>query len=222
MVKRKSATMSNIIIMRGIKKRWFLKEVSVGRGLITAYALLSLEPRGTLFVNSGMKSKKMAPPYRVMLHNDNAQVPMKVIPGMTVDIDVNVMQEAHHNRLEVVIICDQVDAEDHYKQLRVISKQPMSFAMRTRIALVPHIEGFVPDHVSTVVKGTPIMCEALGQVVLDWRSQDNITIVIADFGRTNWQSVPVQQQNIIFELGQAFVTLGIVSFGIWMTSMLGS
>lgn len=40
--------------------------------------------------------------------------------------------------------------------------------------------------------------------------------------RTNWQSVPVQQQNIIFELGQAFATLGIVSFGIWMTSMLGS
>lgn len=64
-------------------------------------------------------------------------------------------------------------------------------------------------------------CEALGQVALDRRSQDNITIVIADFGRTNWQSVPIQQQNIIFELGQAFATLGIVSFGIWMTSMLG-
>ncbi|KAL8131395.1 uncharacterized protein LOC141711578 [Apium graveolens] len=30
--------------------------VSVGRGLITAYALLSLEPRGTLFVKPGMES----------------------------------------------------------------------------------------------------------------------------------------------------------------------
>ncbi|KAL1824021.1 hypothetical protein ACET3Z_010799 [Daucus carota] len=65
-------------------------------------------------------------------------------------------------------------------------------------------------------------CEALGQVALDRRSQDNITIVLADFGRTNWESVPIQQQNIFFELGQAFATLGIVSFGIWMTSMLGS
>lgn len=27
----------------------------MGRGLITAYALLSLEPRGTLFVNPGME-----------------------------------------------------------------------------------------------------------------------------------------------------------------------
>ncbi|XP_074342581.1 ATP-dependent Clp protease adapter protein CLPS1, chloroplastic-like [Apium graveolens] len=71
------------------------------------------------------KSKKMAPPYRVMLHNDNynkreyiVQVLMKVISGMTVDIVVNVMQEAHHNGLAVIIICDQVDAEDHYMQLR--------------------------------------------------------------------------------------------------------
>lgn len=71
------------------------------------------------------KSKKTSPPYRVMLHNDNynkreyvVQVLMKVIPGMTVDIAVNVMQEAHINGLAVVIICAQVDAEDHCMQLR--------------------------------------------------------------------------------------------------------
>ncbi|KAB2633700.1 hypothetical protein D8674_029947 [Pyrus ussuriensis x Pyrus communis] len=71
------------------------------------------------------KSRKMSPPYRVMLHNDNynkreyvVQVLMKVIPGMTVDIAVNVMQEAHHNGLAVVIVCAQVDAEDHCMQLR--------------------------------------------------------------------------------------------------------
>ncbi|XP_058727283.1 ATP-dependent Clp protease adapter protein CLPS1, chloroplastic-like [Vicia villosa] len=71
------------------------------------------------------KSKKTSPPYRVMLHNDNynkreyvVQVLMKVIPGMTVDIAVNIMQEAHYNGLAVVIICAQVDAEDHCMQLR--------------------------------------------------------------------------------------------------------
>ncbi|WCJ24576.1 ATP-dependent Clp protease adapter protein ClpS [Euphorbia peplus] len=71
------------------------------------------------------KSRKIAPPYRVMLHNDNfnkreyvVQVLMKVIPGMTVDNAVNIMQEAHYNGLAVVIICAQADAEDHCMQLR--------------------------------------------------------------------------------------------------------
>ncbi|RZC29067.1 ATP-dependent Clp protease adapter protein CLPS1, chloroplastic isoform A [Glycine soja] len=71
------------------------------------------------------KSRKSAPPYRVILHNDNfnkreyvVQVLMKVIPGMTLDNAVNIMQEAHYNGLSVVIICDQADAEDHCMQLR--------------------------------------------------------------------------------------------------------
>ncbi|THG03060.1 hypothetical protein TEA_010734 [Camellia sinensis var. sinensis] len=71
------------------------------------------------------KSRKMSPPYRVLLHNDNynkreyvVQVLMKVIPGMTVDNAVNIMQEAHINGMSVVIICAQVDAEDHCMQLR--------------------------------------------------------------------------------------------------------
>ncbi|CAI9753582.1 unnamed protein product [Fraxinus pennsylvanica] len=71
------------------------------------------------------KSRKMAPPYRVMLHNDNfnkreyvVQVLMKVIPGMTLDNAVNIMQEAHYNGLSVVIICAQADAEEHCMQLR--------------------------------------------------------------------------------------------------------
>ncbi|KAE9605676.1 hypothetical protein Lal_00025599 [Lupinus albus] len=71
------------------------------------------------------KTRKTAPPYRVMLHNDNynkreyvVQVLMKVIPGMTVDNAVNIMQEAHYNGLSVVLICAQADAEDHCMQLR--------------------------------------------------------------------------------------------------------
>lgn len=71
------------------------------------------------------KSRKTAPPYRVILHNDNfnkreyvVQVLMKVIPGMTLDNAVNIMQEAHYNGLSVVIICDQADAEEHCMQLR--------------------------------------------------------------------------------------------------------
>ncbi|EHA8586259.1 ATP-dependent Clp protease adapter protein CLPS1, chloroplastic [Cocos nucifera] len=71
------------------------------------------------------KSRKTAPPYRVILHNDNynkreyvVQVLMKVIPGMTLDNAVNIMQEAHYNGLAVVIICSQADAEEHCMQLR--------------------------------------------------------------------------------------------------------
>ena len=79
----------------------------------------------TIFFFGCRKSRKIAPPYRVMLHNDNfnkreyvVQVLMKVIPGMTVDNAVNIMQEAHHNGLSVVIICAQADAEEHCMQLR--------------------------------------------------------------------------------------------------------
>ncbi|XP_057815216.1 ATP-dependent Clp protease adapter protein CLPS1, chloroplastic [Cryptomeria japonica] len=71
------------------------------------------------------KSRKISPPYRVLLHNDNynkreyvVQVLMKVIPGMTLDIAVNIMQEAHTNDIAVVIICAQVDAEEHCMKLR--------------------------------------------------------------------------------------------------------
>ncbi|KAB1205104.1 Protein phosphatase 2C 57 [Morella rubra] len=65
-----------------------------------------------------------------------------------------------------------------------------------------------------------LACEALAQAVLDQGSQDNVSIIIADLGRTDWQNLPLQQQNFVYELGQAFATLGIVSVGIWMSAQL--
>ncbi|KAJ4953865.1 hypothetical protein NE237_030697 [Protea cynaroides] len=64
--------------------------------------------------------------------------------------------------------------------------------------------------------------EALAQAALDRRSQDNVSIVIADLGRTDWRSLPPQQENFVYELGQAFATIGIVSLGIWMSSLFPS
>ncbi|KAM7487602.1 hypothetical protein LguiB_025086 [Lonicera macranthoides] len=71
------------------------------------------------------KSRKRAPPYRVLLLNDNynrqdyvVSVLMKVIPGMTKENAVIIMKEAHYNGLSVVIICDQADAEVHCMHLR--------------------------------------------------------------------------------------------------------
>ncbi|KAM0001622.1 putative protein-serine/threonine phosphatase [Helianthus debilis subsp. tardiflorus] len=63
-----------------------------------------------------------------------------------------------------------------------------------------------------------VASEALAQMALDQYSQDNVTIVIADLGRTDWRNLPIQKQNIAYELIQAFATIGIVSLGIWMSS----
>ncbi|XP_043721731.1 protein phosphatase 2C 57-like isoform X2 [Telopea speciosissima] len=67
-----------------------------------------------------------------------------------------------------------------------------------------------------------IACEALAQAALDRGSQDNVSIVIADLGRTDWRSLPPQQESFVYELGQAFATIGIVSLGIWMSSLFSS
>ncbi|KAF6136179.1 hypothetical protein GIB67_001588 [Kingdonia uniflora] len=65
-------------------------------------------------------------------------------------------------------------------------------------------------------------CEALAQAALDRYSQDNISIVIADLGRTDWHNLPPQKQNFLLELSQAFATVCIVSLGIWMSYFLSS
>ncbi|XP_040376049.1 probable protein phosphatase 2C 5 isoform X2 [Oryza brachyantha] len=65
-----------------------------------------------------------------------------------------------------------------------------------------------------------LACEALGQIALDRRSQDNVSIVIADLGRTNWKELPVQGPNLFLELTQAVATVGAVSLGIYISSLL--
>ncbi|XP_058786741.1 protein phosphatase 2C 57 [Vicia villosa] len=67
---------------------------------------------------------------------------------------------------------------------------------------------------------TQLACESLAQVVLDQRTQDNVSIIIADLGKTDWKNVPLQKQNVIVELVQAVATVGIVSIGIWFSSQL--
>ncbi|CAL9227110.1 unnamed protein product [Arabidopsis halleri] len=65
-----------------------------------------------------------------------------------------------------------------------------------------------------------LACESLAQVALDRRSQDNISIIIADLGRTEWKNLPAQRQNVVVELVQAAATIGLVTVGIWMSSHL--
>ncbi|KAL2550800.1 Protein phosphatase 2C 57 [Forsythia ovata] len=64
--------------------------------------------------------------------------------------------------------------------------------------------------------------EALAQMALNRYSQDNISIVIADLGQTDWQNLPLEKQNFVYELGQALATISILSLGIWMSTLLSS
>ncbi|KAJ1687795.1 hypothetical protein LUZ63_019185 [Rhynchospora breviuscula] len=65
-----------------------------------------------------------------------------------------------------------------------------------------------------------LACEALALTALNQGSQDNISVAIADLGKTKWDELPVQGPNILLELSQAFATVGIVSVGIWISSFL--
>ncbi|XP_039022875.1 LOW QUALITY PROTEIN: protein phosphatase 2C 57-like [Hibiscus syriacus] len=65
-----------------------------------------------------------------------------------------------------------------------------------------------------------VACDALAQTALDKGSQDNVSIIIADLGHTEWQNLPVEQQNFLFEFGQALATVGVVSLGIWLSSQV--
>lgn len=63
-----------------------------------------------------------------------------------------------------------------------------------------------------------LACESLAKAALDRHSQDNISIIIADLGKTDWQNLPAEQDDILYEFGQAIATVGVVSLGLWLSS----
>jgi len=69
-------------------------------------------------------SRKLAPRYRVLLHNDDfnpmeyvVQVLMKTVPNLTQPQAVNIMMEAHHTGIALVITCAQEHAEFYCETL---------------------------------------------------------------------------------------------------------
>ena len=71
-------------------------------------------------------SRKLAPRYRVLLHNDDynpmeyvVQVLMKTVPSLTQPQAVNIMMEAHNSGLALVITCAQEPAEFYSETLKM-------------------------------------------------------------------------------------------------------
>ncbi len=69
--------------------------------------------------------KKIAPRYRVLLHNDDfnpmeyvVQVLITTVPSLTQPQAVSIMMEAHSNGLALVITCAQEHAEFYCETLK--------------------------------------------------------------------------------------------------------
>ncbi|MBE9056465.1 ATP-dependent Clp protease adapter ClpS [Sphaerospermopsis sp. LEGE 08334] len=70
-------------------------------------------------------TRKLAPRYRVLLHNDDfnsmeyvVQVLMTTVPSITQPQAVSIMMEAHHNGLALVITCALEHAEFYCETLK--------------------------------------------------------------------------------------------------------
>jgi ATP-dependent Clp protease adaptor protein ClpS len=70
-------------------------------------------------------SRKLAPQYRVLLHNDDyntmeyvVQVLLTTVPSLTQPQAVSIMMEAHSNGLALVITCAQEPAEFYCETLK--------------------------------------------------------------------------------------------------------
>ena len=77
----------------------------------------TLEQRSTV--------RKLAPRYRVLLHNDDyngmeyvVQVLLETVPSLTQPQAVDIMMEAHTNGLALVITCAQEHAEFYCETLK--------------------------------------------------------------------------------------------------------
>lgn len=70
-------------------------------------------------------TRKLAPRYRVLLHNDDynsmehvVQVLMQTVPSITQPQAVSIMMEAHTNGMALVITCAQEHAEFYSETLQ--------------------------------------------------------------------------------------------------------
>lgn len=70
-------------------------------------------------------ARKLAPRYRVLLHNDDfnsmeyvVQVLMQIVPSLTQPQAVSIMMEAHTNGIALVIVCAQEHAEFYSETLK--------------------------------------------------------------------------------------------------------
>ena len=77
----------------------------------------TLEKRSTV--------RKLAPRYRVLLHNDDVNsmeyvvgVLLKTVPNLTQPQAVNIMMEAHSNGIALVIVCELEHAEFYCETLK--------------------------------------------------------------------------------------------------------
>lgn len=71
-------------------------------------------------------ARKLAPRYRVLLHNDDfnsmehvVQTLMKTVPSLTQPQAVNIMMEAHNSGTALVITCAQEHAEFYCETLKM-------------------------------------------------------------------------------------------------------
>lgn len=79
----------------------------------------TLEQRSTV--------RKLAPRYRVLLHNDDfnpmehvVQVLMQTVPSLTQPQAVDIMMEAHTNGIALVITCAQEHAEFYCETSKIM------------------------------------------------------------------------------------------------------
>lgn len=61
-------------------------------------------------------------------------------------------------------------------------------------------------------------CEALAKLALDKNGQDNVSVVIADFGKVPCEpNAPLEDPNVVKEVGQLVLILSVVGLGIFLS-----
>lgn len=76
-------------------------------------------------ITTSSTTRKLAPRYRVLLHNDDfntmeyvVQTLLTTVPSLTQPQAVNIMMEAHHSGLALVITCALEHAEFYCETLK--------------------------------------------------------------------------------------------------------